>query len=312
MDLRQMRQFVAVAEELHFGKAARRLLMAQPPLSQAIRRLELDLGVQLFDRSQRAVTLTEAGRVFLAEARRTLQQADLTRKMTQRAASQAHDVRVSFIGPALYQVLPGVLLGHRAAHPGVDVRLFERTSNDQIRDILSGELDVGFVSGLTDHIAGLATLVVERTVYLAAVPEDWDLARQDAIRLTDLADQPFVLPPRKHAAYFSEVLAMFATLGITPRVTQEAEQAATVLSLVSAGLGCSIMTASVARTRPPRVRFLRIVDAPPYRPWELMMIWAAEGATDAATGVIQAARDHAGANPHLLDLSDNGPWPAAR
>jgi len=302
-----MRQFVAVAEELHFGKAALRLNMAQPPLSQAIRRLELDLGVELFDRTKRAVELTGPGRVFLDEARRTLLQAERARKMTQRAAAEALDVRVSFIGLALYQALPGIMLTHRAGRPGVEVRLFERTSTESIKGVLEGDLDVGFVSMLNEPIAGLATMVVERVSHVAAVPADWDLAQQASVSLADLADQPFILPPQNYSPFFSEPLAMFASLGITPRVTQEASQAATMLSLVSAGLGCSIMTSGVVRSRPLNVKFLKIEDAPQYRPWELMLVWAAEGATHPAAGFVQAAKDYLAANPQVLDPSSWNP-----
>jgi DNA-binding transcriptional LysR family regulator len=301
MDLRQMRQFVAVAEALHFGKAAQRLNMAQPPLSQAIRRLEQELGVVLFDRSSRGVELTDAGRVLLAEARRTLTQAEFARKMTQRAAMETLEVRVSFIGPALYRVLPGVLVTHKAAHPDVDVRLFERTSSEQIRDVLGGELDIGFITGLAGHIGGLASLVVERAEYMAAVPADWAVAQKDSIRLTDLADQPFIFPPKNVSPYFSEPLAMFESLGFVPRVSQEAAQAITMVSLVSAGLGCSILSSSTAHTQPRNVKFLRIEDAPPHKPFELLMIWSPDAATRPAAAFVQAAKDHVAANPQLLD-----------
>jgi DNA-binding transcriptional LysR family regulator len=306
MDLRQMRQFVAVAEELHFGKAALRLNMAQPPLSQAIRRLELELGVELFDRSKRAVELTEAGRVFLSAARRTLMQAELARKMTQRAATGVLDVRVGFVGPALHGALPGVLVIHRGAYPEIDVHLLERTTADQIRGILAGDLDVGFVSGFTRHIAGLATQVVERAAYVVAVPANWELAQGNSIRLADLADKPFILPPQAYAGFYSDPLAMLESAGIKPQVTQEAAQTATMLSLVGAGLGCSIMASGVARTRPVNVRFLKIEDAPPHRPWELMAIWSAEGASKPTLGFVEAVRAYVAANPQLIDLSEGG------
>jgi DNA-binding transcriptional LysR family regulator len=304
MDLRQMRQFVTVAEELHFGKAARRLNMAQPPLSQAIRRLEVDLGVGLFDRSKRAVELTEPGRVFLAEARRTLQQAERARRLVQRAEEGSSEVRVSFIGPALYKVLPGILLQHRTNLPDIEVRLLERASADQIEGVLSGDLDVGFVSAFAQHIAGLAHMVVERAAYLAAVPTSWVAPDQTSIRLAELADRPLIRPPQDLMSKYSESSDMFSSVGITPRVIQEASQSATMLSLVSAGLGGAVTAAGVARTRPPNVRFLKIEDAPPHRPWELMMIWAAEAPTKTAAGFVEAAKAYLAANPDLLDLSD--------
>jgi DNA-binding transcriptional LysR family regulator len=305
MDLRQMRQFVVVAEELHFGKAARRLNMAQPPLSQAIRRLEADLGAELFDRSKRAVELTEPGRVFLAEARRTLQQAERARRLVQRADEGSFEVRVSFIGPALYKVLPGVVLQHRTNLPEIEVRLLERASADQIEGVLNGDLDIGFVSAFAQHIAGLAHMVVERAAFVAAVPTSWVAPGQTSIRLAELADRPLIRPPLDLMVRYSESTDMFSSVGITPRVIQEASQSATMLSLVSAGLGGAVTASGVARTRPPNVAFLKIEDAPPHRPWELMMIWAAEGATKAAAGFVQAAKDYIVANPQLIDLSES-------
>ena len=170
-----MRQFVAVAEELHFGRAAARLNMAQPPLSQAIRRLELSLGVDLFNRSKRNVELSAAGEVFLIEARRTLLQAEVARKMAQSAASETPEVRISFIGPALYQVLPEILVRFRAAVPKVHARLFEVTTPQQIDGILAGDYHVGFITHGIRH-AGCESKLVERSGFVAAVPANSPLA----------------------------------------------------------------------------------------------------------------------------------------
>jgi len=127
------------------------------------------------------------------------------------------------------------------------------------------------------------------------------VAQKDSIRLIDLADQPFIFPPKNVSPYYSEPLAMFESLGITPRVTQEAAQAITMVSLVSAGLGCSILSSSTAQTRPRNVKFLRIEDAPPHRPFELLMIWSPETATKPAAAFVQAVKDYLAANPEVLE-----------
>lgn len=302
MDLRHMRHFVAVAEELHFGKAARRLNMAQPPLSQSIRRLELDLGVDLFDRSRRGVELTAAGRVFLDEARRTLMQADLARKMTQREATKIPEVKVSFVGPALYRVLPGLIVEYRAAVPDVHVRLYERASPDQLTGIVAGDFDVGFVTAAgVARGSGCETLLVERAPFLAAVPADSVLAQRDSVRLAELAEQPFISPPQQYAPQSMEPMGVFKSIGVMPHVTQEATQTNTTVSLVGAGLGCSMVVATAALMQARNVRFLPIADDVPVAHWEMMMTWHPDRIGKLGADFVQFARAYVRDNPQLLD-----------
>lgn len=302
MDLRHMRHFVAVAEELHFGKAARRLNMSQPPLSQSIRRLELDLGVDLFDRSRRGVELTAAGSVFLDEARRTLMQAELARKMTQREAAKIPEVKVSFVGPALYRVLPGLIVDYRAAVPDVHVRLYERTSAEQLAGILAGDFDIGFVTAAgVSRRGGCETLLVERAHFLAAVPADSSLAQADSVRLADLAEQPFITPPQQLAPQSLDPLAMFKSIGVMPQVTQEAIQTNTTVSLVGAGLGCSFVAATAALMPARNVKFLPILDWSPAPHWELIMTWHPEHIGSLGTDFVRFAGSYVRDNPQLLD-----------
>ncbi len=301
-----MRQFVAVAEELHFGRAATRLNMAQPPLSQAIRRLELDLGVDLFNRSRRSVELTDAGRVFLVEARRTLLQAGVARKMAQSAAADRPEVRISFIGPALYQVLPAVLVGFRASVPHVHARLFESPSPQQVSGILAGDFHIGFITDGIPH-SGCESMLVERSRFVAAVPGNSPLANRNSVSLADLATQPFILPPQKYADH-SETMNLFKNVGVVPRVEQEASQTATTLSLVGAGLGCSVVMATAALQGAQNVRFLRIEDDLPYARWELAMAWRPDHLSPQTTQFLELVASHVKENPQLLDLDSYRTW----
>jgi len=301
-----MRQFVAVAEELHFGRAAARLNIAQPPLSQAIQRLEASLGVALFNRSKRSVELTEAGRVFLMEARRTLLQAEVARKMAQTAGAEVPEVRISFIGPALYQVLPELLVRFRAAVPNVHARLFEATSPDQIAGIMDGDFHVGFITHGIRH-AGCESRLVERSRFVAAVPADSALAGRATITLAELAEHPFILPPQKFTEN-SETLDLFKNVGVVPRVEQEASQTNTTLSLVSAGLGCSVVMATAALQTPRNVYFLRIADAPVEARWEMAMAWHPGHLSPQTRQFLAFVDRHLAANPALLDADSCTNW----
>lgn len=301
MDLRHMRHFVAVAEELHFGRAARRLNMAQPPLSQSIRRLELDLGVTLLNRSRRGVEMTDAGQAFLVEARRTLMQAELSRKMAQRAAEHSVDVRVSFIGPALYRVLPKLMVEFHEAHAGVNVRLFEKSSPEQMPGILAGDFDVGFVTAGTPYIEGCETLTIERSNFVAAVPANSPLAREKEVSLAMLAEQNFISAPLKFAPQGYDALAMFKTAGVVPRVTQEAAQTNTTLSLVGVGLGCGIVAGTAMLQQSRNVSFVPITDMPSYLRWELLMVWPPQQLSASAARFVEMAKRQVAAHPEWLD-----------
>ncbi len=306
MDLRQMQQFVAVAEELHFGRAAIRLNMAQPPLSQAIRRLELSLGVDLFNRTKRNVELSEAGKVFLIEARRTLLQAEVARKMAQSAAADMPEVRISFIGPALYQVLPEILIKFHGVAPQVHARLFEIPTPQQIDGILSGDYHLGFITHGIRH-AGCESKLIERSSFVAAVPGHSPLAQRTSISLSELAEQPFILPPRKYAEQ-SETLNLFKNVGVVPRVEQEASQTNTTLSLVSAGLGCSLVMATAALQAIRNVRFLQIEDDLSHASWEMAMAWHPDHLSAETQLFLDVANKHLEENPKLLDAKAYQTW----
>ena len=309
VDLRHMRHFVAVAEELHFGRAAKRLNIAQPPLSQSIRRLEVDLGVVLFTRSRREVALTPAGHVFLREARSTLQQADIATKLVRRAAEHRAEVRVGFIGPALYRFLPSALAEFTRKFPEILVKLHDHPSPVQVEKLLAGDLDVAFASGTSRRCEDCQVLTVERAPLVAAIPSDWPLAAQTSVQLADLADKPFILPPPfKFDETSAEILSMFFKAGFVPTVTQESTHAHTTVSLVGAGLGYSLITATAVLTAQRGVTFRPIVEFGPSHQWSLTMIWDASHQTDASRCFTDFISAYVADHPENLEF-ESGLWP---
>jgi DNA-binding transcriptional LysR family regulator len=265
VETRLLRQFVAVAEELNFHRAAERLHMAQPPLSQAIRKLEQTLTLSLFERSNRHVALTPAGAAFLVTARRVLAQLDDGIREAQRvAAGQAGRLSVTFVGTA-HDLLPAALRRFRADFPGIELVLREATTAEQLATIAAGEADIGLMRQPGIMVAQLASERLVREPILALLPDDHPLARHEIVRLADLAGDDFIGTPRQLGIGFhDQVIGLCRLAGFSPRIVQEARQMQTIASLVASGIGVALIPASLALSPRSGVAFRPIaVEAPP-------------------------------------------------
>ncbi|HTP61022.1 MAG TPA: LysR substrate-binding domain-containing protein [Burkholderiales bacterium] len=260
-----MRYFIAVAEKLHFGRAATALHISQPPLSRAIRALEESLGVKLFARTRRRVELTPEGRRLREEAQRALGQLEhAARELRDMAAGVSGRLRIGFVSLADYGVLPDLLKNFKAARPGVELALREMLSPEQAAALAAGELDFGL---LLPPVAGtdLDHVVVQRERFVAALPARHRLARRRGrLAVRGLAQESFVMAPREIAPGLHDIVAALAArAGFAPRVAQEAIQMQTVVSLVSSGLGVALVPASVANLGRRGVVYRDIADAHP-------------------------------------------------
>jgi len=238
LSLRQLEFFVVLAEEVHYVRAAKRLGIAQPPLSRAIRRLERAVGVTLLDRTSRSVALTAAGRAMLAPARRPLAEAGRAADAAVRAADgESGELTVGFSASASFSVLPALIGRYRRRHPSVRLTLVEQTTSAQLADLESSLIDVAVARGPIISPA-LHGTVVCREPFQAVLPSDHALALRDAVPLSALAGERFVLFPRHVAPTFYDVLmAAFRAAGFSPTVGEEAAEWHTIVGLVGAGLG---------------------------------------------------------------------------
>jgi DNA-binding transcriptional LysR family regulator len=250
-DTRQLRYFVAVAERLHFGRAAAALHISQPPLSRAIRGLEEQLGARLLARSRRKVELTAEGARLYEEAKRVLDQLErAAREVGAMAAGKSGRLRLGFVSLADYGVLPGLLKAFKAARPGVALALREMLSPEQATALAAGELDFGLLLPPVAHpISGeLEHLVMQSERFVAALPARHPAARRRGrLALRELSGEAFVMVPRDIAPGLYDIVAgLAARAGFSIQVAQEAIQMQTVVSLVSSGLGVAIVPASIA------------------------------------------------------------------
>jgi DNA-binding transcriptional LysR family regulator len=264
VELRQLRYFIAVAEELHFRRAAARLHISQPPLSQQIARLEQELGCRLLNRTRRRVELTAAGEAFLRDARAVLEELDVAVATARRIESgQAGLLRVNFVGSALLSIVPGIIQRFRRGRPNVEIELRERSTLDQLRVLAGGLVDVGLVRPPIEADESLTAEVVMRERTVAAIPSDHPLAQRSRISLRTLAAEPLVLFPREQAPGFHDLLTgRLAASGRSPHVVQYAPEMTTIIGLVAAGIGLSPVPASVARLGLEGVTYRPLTGAP--------------------------------------------------
>lgn len=250
MELRHLRYFIAVGEHLHFGRAAEQLHISQPPLTRQIQRLEEELGVALFARTNRRVELTSVGQLFLAEAKPLIAQIDsLKHHVSETAAGRLGKLTIGFISVADYHVLPSLLREFQSRYPNVTLNLREATTDLQLDALRNGEIDMGIVlAPLTDPSLQFQPLFQEELVAVLPSSEAQNsrpsLAK--AISVRTLAEQPFVMFPRHSApGLYDAIVETCDRAGFAPRVAQEAIQMQTIISLVSVGMGVALVPASL-------------------------------------------------------------------
>lgn len=263
MELRQLRYFLAVARELHFGRAAEQLHITQPPLTVAIRRLERELGVQVFNRTTRRVTLTAAGQAFQERVQVALAELDAAAADAgEVAAGRAGKLRVGFVSSASYTIVPEAIRAFRARRPRVELVLKPLTSGEQVEQLLDGGLDLGLIRDPVP-VPGLRLELLSAEDLVVVLPEGHPWCGLADIDPARLGGEPMILfPYGLMPGFVSRVLGLFAPEGTPPVVAQQAIHQETVLGLVAAGLGISILPESIQRFQMPGVTTRRLAGRP--------------------------------------------------
>jgi DNA-binding transcriptional LysR family regulator len=264
MELRHLRYFIAVAQELHFGRAAEQLGISQPPLSQQIQALEQELGARLFDRTNRRVALSEAGRLFLEEARLVLAQVDKAADVARRAQlGELGEMKIGFTSSAPFNSsITKAISTFRQAFPAVHLNLREMSSQRVIEALLDESIEVGLIRPLvlSEHLTSVELLREPLVVVLSA--EHPLAAGSDAgLHMSALANEPFVFFPRSFGSgLYTHLLSLARSAGFSPHIAQEAGEAMTIIGLVAAGLGVSVLPASYQRMRIDGVVYRQLLD----------------------------------------------------
>ena len=290
MELRHLRYFVAVAEELHFGRAANRVGIAQPPLSKQIQQLEDEIGVKLFKRTKRSVSLTHAGETFLKEARQALELSERAVRSARRAdRGEIGRLVVGFVGSATYSFLPYALRSFRNRFPNVELVLLELTTYEQLDALHRKAVDAAFVrQPIKDDALFIETLFQES--FIVALPSRHALASLKSIPLQMLAPEGFVMFSRQQGTtFYDQVVSLCHQAGFSPKVVQEAVQIPTVLGMVSAGMGVTLVPDSVQKLRLAGVVYRNLTQVD--RTTELAMAYRRDDESPVLSAFLNVTRE---------------------
>src|SRR5918998_179429 len=304
MDLRQLRYFVAVAEESHFGRAAQRLHMSQPPLSTQIKALEAELGVELLNRSTRQVALTDAGRTFLERARAILAAVEEAREAARGAEHGAQGrLHVGFISSATLSLLPPSIRLFRERFAGVELELKELTSAQQIDALYEGGIRVGLVR-LPLRAPGIRLEPVLEERLVVALPSGHALEGLDRVSLEAIADLPLIFFTRQLIPGFhAQIVELFQRVGAFPKVAQHAVHLQTIVGLVASGVGIAILPSSAERVSREDAVY-RALDVPDAKSW-MGLAWVEGDESKLVKNFVRTVREVAGGR--VSDLPNTDP-----
>jgi DNA-binding transcriptional LysR family regulator len=303
-ELRLLRYFVTVAEERHFGRAAERLRIAQPPLSQQIQKLERQLGTELIDRSRRPIELTDSGKALFEEARLAVTHAERAFAAARRAATgQLGQLRIGALQAAVDGVLSHVMRAHRRQFPDVKLELSESSSADQVAQLVSHRIDVGLLRGPVDEPSVTIRPLIDDPL-AAVVYEDHALARRRRVAPALLAHEPMILWSRAAAATtYGDVIELFRMYDIEPPIVDEVPRIQTILALVTSGAGIALLPTSFINLSRMGLRFVPLAGRLPQRP--LALAWRTVDQAPAMQGFLDVAA--ASVPQYLEDLRKHYP-----
>ena len=293
IELRHLKYFIALAEELHFGRAALRLAIAQPPLSRQIKKLENEIGIQLFNRTKRTVELTEAGKAFLEHVRRSFE--EITKGMNiarSVARGEAGNLSIGFVHSAGYTTIPRIFRLMKTNFPNIRMSLHEMTNTKQLRQLKTNRIDAGLVRTPLDFSEGLEIQIILKDPLVIVMPAKHRLAEEDAVNIEDLSGEPFIQVHRYVATgYYDQFVHICRQAGFNPMIIQSAESAPTIVNLVATGIGISILPSSISGFSRAEVVYKPIRKPSPSS--DLAVVWKKNIKTPALLSFLEIAQIYA-------------------
>lgn len=293
MNLRHVRYFVTVAEELSFTRAAAKCHIEQAPLSRAIKKLEHDLGLDLLLRSTRSVQLTPAGRVFLESAKVVIEELEHgVARAIKAQEGMIGQLNIAHVGSTVYEILPGIIRRFKTSYPLVNLRIKQLTSRDQLLQLITGDIDVGFVRSCPEEKELKAFLLFSEP-FFCVVSEGHPLVKEKQIRISLLANYPFIMMMRSPPpSLYQQVPGICAKAGFQPRIAQEVEDVESIVGLVSSGMGVALVPASLRNLTIRTVRYLPLADVAEQA--DVWLTWPRYSSSATTESFVSCARQCAG------------------